>query len=336
MSESRLPLDLPGVDETTELVYLTILMGGRTASHEIADRFQLDPQHALDRLEALRSVGLVTRLEGPEPEYAAVDPRFGVRALAEQLTDQAARLRDAIPVLVEQFEASTPQPDGSPQTIVVTDADAVAAWYARLQHQAEGEFLAFDRPPYVAASFDPFQATVLARGVVWRAIYTIDSFDEGATWEEVEQLAEQGEDARITADLPVKLVVVDGETALVSLTLEPGRVDALVTTAQPLVAALRALFEFEWSRAVPLPEALAQGAAAESRRRFPAAKGREPSVEERAILTLMAVGMKDDAIARQLGISARTLRRRSQELLAELGAGNRFQAGIEAARRGWL
>jgi len=50
----------------------------------------------------------------------------------------------------------------------------------------------------------------------------------------------------------------------------------------------------------------------------------------------MAVGMKDEAIARQLGMSPRTLRRRSQELLAELGAGNRFQAGVEAARRGWI
>ena len=54
------------------------------------------------------------------------------------------------------------------------------------------------------------------------------------------------------------------------------------------------------------------------------------------MLTLMAVGMKDDAIARQLGISPRTLRRRSQELLVELAAGNRFQAGVEAARRGWI
>ncbi len=54
------------------------------------------------------------------------------------------------------------------------------------------------------------------------------------------------------------------------------------------------------------------------------------------VLALMAVGMKDEAIARQLGMSPRTLRRRSQELLAELGAGNRFQAGVEAARRGWI
>ncbi len=46
--------------------------------------------------------------------------------------------------------------------------------------------------------------------------------------------------------------------------------------------------------------------------------------------------MKDEAAARHLGISVRSLRRRSHDLLVELGADNRFQAGVEAARRGWV
>jgi len=63
---------------------------------------------------------------------------------------------------------------------------------------------------------------------------------------------------------------------------------------------------------------------------------RAPTPEEHAMLTLIGAGLKDEVIARQLGMSARTLRRRSQDLMAELGAANRFQAGAEAARRGWL
>ncbi|WAC51253.1 hypothetical protein [Frigoribacterium sp. SL97] len=41
-------------------------------------------------------------------------------------------------------------------------------------------------------------------------------------------------------------------------------------------------------------------------------------------------------IAGQLGISSRTLRRRLHALFDELGASNRFHAGVEAARRGWV
>jgi DNA-binding NarL/FixJ family response regulator len=46
--------------------------------------------------------------------------------------------------------------------------------------------------------------------------------------------------------------------------------------------------------------------------------------------------MKDDVIARQLGISERTVRRRVADLAARLGAASRFQIGAQAARRGWV
>jgi DNA-binding NarL/FixJ family response regulator/predicted transcriptional regulator len=329
------PLDLPGVDPLGERAYLAVLAAGRAPVPELAARIGLEQSEATALLEALRSAGLVTRLESATPEYSAVDPRVAVRALVDGLVDRSERLRSAIPTLAEQFEAGVDEAADAGLGDIVTDPDAVAAWYARLQHQAQREFLAFDRPPYVGASFDPFESAVLARGVRWRAVYTVASFDEGATWAEVEELAAQGEEARITDDLPVKLVVVDGHTALVSLTLEPGRVAALVTTAPPLVDALRRLFLHEWERATPLPDA-APLAAEGGGRRFPAARGRQPTPDERAMIALMSVGMKDDGIARRLGISTRTLRRRSQELLVELGAGNRFQAGVEAARRGWV
>ena len=48
------------------------------------------------------------------------------------------------------------------------------------------------------------------------------------------------------------------------------------------------------------------------------------------------VGLTDDAIAAHLGSSARTIRRRVAALMRETSARTRFQAGVEAVRRGWL
>ena len=42
------------------------------------------------------------------------------------------------------------------------------------------------------------------------------------------------------------------------------------------------------------------------------------------------------AVARNLGLSLRTVRRRIAALMNDLGVDTRFQAGVEAARRGWL
>ncbi len=54
------------------------------------------------------------------------------------------------------------------------------------------------------------------------------------------------------------------------------------------------------------------------------------------ILALLVAGAKDEVIARQLGIGVRTLRRRMQHLMTALDAETRFQAGIQASRRGWV
>ena len=60
----------------------------------------------------------------------------------------------------------------------------------------------------------------------------------------------------------------------------------------------------------------------------------ELDAEDRRLLTLLSAGLKDDAIARQLGTSPRSLRRRLRHLLDELNAETRFQAGAQASRRG--
>ena len=57
---------------------------------------------------------------------------------------------------------------------------------------------------------------------------------------------------------------------------------------------------------------------------------------DREILALMAAGLKDSAVAHQLGLAPRTLRRRIARLMALLHVQTRFQAGLEACRRGWL
>lgn len=58
------------------------------------------------------------------------------------------------------------------------------------------------------------------------------------------------------------------------------------------------------------------------------------SPSEQETLELRCTGMKDEAIARHLGISPRTLNRRILRLMTVLGVSSRFQAGIQAARLG--
>ncbi|MEH0400464.1 helix-turn-helix transcriptional regulator [Streptomyces sp. B21-088] len=61
-----------------------------------------------------------------------------------------------------------------------------------------------------------------------------------------------------------------------------------------------------------------------------------PNGKERALLRLVAEGCTDAAAAGQLHVSHRTARRMMAVLMERLGARSRFEAGVKAARRGWL
>lgn len=347
MSDDVPLLAVAGLPELTESVYLFVVHRGRTSPADVGERFDVDAGAATRLLEDLRDVGLVARSNGMDAAYAAVDPRYALTAVTDRLTDQVRRIRDQIPRLADQFQQSVADESGTGRTRLIGDAGAVAGWYVRLQHQAQEELVIFDRPPYVSGPLEPLEAVIIGRGVSWRAVYTADSFSREGSWEETARLAEQGEQARIVPALPLKLVISDRKIALVSLNLDGISHDALVTESAPLVELLCQVFEGYWSRALPLtaasggtPESLRAalsrvepGPAVPSVR---SSSSREATAEEQSILALVGAGLTDEAIAARLGLSVRSLRRRSQKLMADLGAANRFQAGVEAARRGWV
>lgn len=58
------------------------------------------------------------------------------------------------------------------------------------------------------------------------------------------------------------------------------------------------------------------------------------SDREVELIMLLQVGYTDDAAARRLGVSPRTVRRMTADLMQRLGARSRFEAGIKVAQLG--
>jgi DNA-binding NarL/FixJ family response regulator len=177
-----------------------------------------------------------------------------------------------------------------------------------------------DRPPYALAATNPVEPSALRRGVRWRAVYAPEALELPGALDEIHHLVSLGEQARVAGGIPVKLAIADNEAALVSVSLKQATVAAALVSSSTLLDALIQLFEFTWEHAAPL------GGDLES----------PVGEDDRKLLALLLAGLKDDAIARQLGLSTRTMRRRMKHLLDQLGADNRFQAGAQAARRSWI
>lgn len=165
--------------------------------------------------------------------------------------------------------------------------------------------------------------------MVCRAIYDRQALHRSpGAIETILRYVAAGEQARVTTSLPLKLATFDRRVAFVPHSLEQRDVaGAIVVHPCSLLDLLLYVFDRLWQPATPLTP---DGAGLSEP--DPA----DPSTEARRLLPLLASGMTDEAISRHVGWSYRTTRRRLAALLDALGADTRFQAGLFAARRGWL
>ncbi len=165
---------------------------------------------------------------------------------------------------------------------------------------------------------------VLARGAAVRAVYQTATLRHSHTRSDLGNQAALGVQVRTAQLLPLRLVLVD---ELVAVMFVPASPTALVVRNGPLIAVLRDVFEHVWTTSDPPPTSTHQIADDALAR---------PIGQQLEILRLLAAGMTDEAIARKIGVSTRTIRRQTSEIMDQLDAGSRFQAGILASRLGWV
>ncbi|MFD4377440.1 LuxR C-terminal-related transcriptional regulator [Streptomyces sp. NPDC058486] len=214
---------------------------------------------------------------------------------------------------------------------VVTGAEGIAERYEALQRSARREILALSAGPVVAVSAadNSGQREAMRAGVRYRVVYDRDALalTEGDTPPLLEHWASLGEEMRVAFGLPLKLVLVDRERALV-VPLAGGEGGgepyATVLRSRPLLDALGWIFDRVWDSALPVPVAIA------------AVVDGPLTAEDRRLLTLLLNGYTDQAIGSQLGVSERTVQRRVRRLLALAGARSRLQLGWHAAHHHWL
>jgi len=242
-----------------------------------------------------------------------------VQSRAEQLESARALLPS---LHVDHLSASAPT--GQPVPVEVLEDGDVAQVVRGLAVSSSGDLLWLRPDPSRITPgnrLDDWVVDLLRSGRGSRAIYPVAALEESAGM--IRARAEAGERVRVLPAVPTRLAVVGRTAALVSERFGVNDGRRLILRQPALVAAVTLMFEGLWDKALPVP----------------ALEGR-PTDEgpggTRLLLQQLAGGAKDEQIARALGLSVRTVRRRVAELLDELGAASRFQAGAEAVRRGWL
>lgn len=321
-------LDFLGLDQKTAAVYEVLLVADAGPA-EVALTTGLPDSDVHAALCALAGLGLIRGPVSCSGNWRAVRPDLAFAALAHEHEAEVARKHS-------QLAAAA--------------AAATTAWSARPQHSADSfEQLADWRDALAEAgrlaarsasecslvtppdhkvvtalrSGPPVLEAAAGRGVLVRVLFHDSTRSDRAASAAAQRLALAGAQVRTAPIPPLPLVICDRQVALIPA--GQGRREAALIIREPaIVAALQTIFDNGWDAAIPL------GA------RTTPDGPTGPTPAERALLTLLAAGLTDEAAAKRLHVSERTAQRHLKNAMTKLQATSRFQAGHNAAERGWL
>ncbi|MFD9941237.1 helix-turn-helix domain-containing protein [Nonomuraea sp. NPDC059023] len=323
-SDLRHQLLLLGLRAETAQVYERLLWVQQASEGELAAALRMRHEAVRVALKDLIAWGLVARhdIHGADRVVRAVVPETGLEALVHRHQADLEQARIAVSQAFETHRRSARKADVESPVEVVTGA-AVKVRIRQLVNSARHEIRRLDRPPHLFGAANRTEIEQLGRGMHYRVVYSRECLElSGYLEDNVNPCMEAGEQARVTAVLPVNMTILDNDLAWLARPAEGPAAALTIVYAGGLLEALVGLFEMCWTTSVPLH--LADGGSGSI------------NPADRKLLVLLNAGVSDNRAAETLGLSRRTFYRRLEQLMARTATTSRFQLAAAAAHRGWL
>jgi DNA-binding CsgD family transcriptional regulator len=350
-------LEVLGLEPVAESIYAVLLDRPGFGVAELVDHLGLSELEVRAGLDELADLTLLRPSREIPGRLRAVSPEVGVelflRRQEEELARRAHELaanKAAAALLVAQYAEVAPDAntDRAEQLLGI---DAIQGRLEVLARRMEQECLSvMPGGGQSQASLDasrPLDADAMRRGVAMLTLYQDSVRNDPATYAYARWMTDEGGQVRTAPLLPPRMLIIDRKIAVVPIDLDNTKRGALVTREPAIVASLVAVYQQAWDTAVPLGadrdrdrrdrargQGGGQGEGDGAGRDQEFGEGLSPG--ERELLLLLSKGMTDEAAAKRLGVSLRTVRRQMAALTERLGASSRFEAGLKAAQRGWL
>ncbi|NTW39152.1 MAG: helix-turn-helix transcriptional regulator [Cellulomonadaceae bacterium] len=314
----------------TDAVYLRMLASPDMAVEDIARDIGVDADSIRASLDELAQASLVEVMRGETPHVRPISPDIAVAALLarEQATiAQRSQQVEAGRIALAQLLATQRKLQQSPEMTVLPTVEEVRDRLGALMLECTEEVATLSpvskpSPRSIEAS-RAVDLEALERGLRLRIVHLESIRNDPASWDHLAWQRDQGIEVRLAPVVPVRLILLDASHALVPLQRVERGAGAVLLSSPGVITALRALFDQVWRTARPMGAKHTRDADGLSR-------------QEHALMVLWAKGATDEAASRQLGVSVRTIRRLSANLMERLHAVSRFQAGARAFELGWL
>lgn len=322
-----------GISIETEQLYFMLVKHPGMSIEEAAARLDWHETETTKQVDELAELSLLWPSRGDSSGLHPVEPEIGLDMLiAREHAALAARTqvlqecKVAARVLVAEYSS---RPGAAPLDVEQVDGTGkIHDRLVRLVREAKSSIMVFAPGgpliPETAVADRGIGEEILSRGIRVQSVQLDSVRNNRARISQMQRLLDKGMEIRTVPVLSLRGVIVDGEKALLSQHMEDRGEDVgVVLSGSSVVASIAPVFEQVWLSAVPF-SLRGQG------------HGSQLTNTEGALLQLLQEGYTDAQAARRLAVSTRTVGRIVADLMTQLGASSRFQAGVLARRRGWL
>jgi DNA-binding CsgD family transcriptional regulator/sugar-specific transcriptional regulator TrmB len=315
------PIGLSALDER---LYEAIIDHRGLPLVELAQTSGLSERQAARSVRVLEANGLVSRSPTRPPRFLAAPPELAIKVLVLRHQEELERTRLAVRHFDDRFRRASSTSAVEVVEILV-GREAQVQRVKQLFTHVQKQLLIFDKEPYVIdnAENQDLEVELLRRGLEVRGIYDEEVLKRPGSADHLVRMRDAGEHARVMRGVPMKLLIADGELALVPLSLDAPGGAVVVVHRSALLDALITLFETLWDRAAPLDHATGTSSVGVS--------GPGSSATDQRILMLLSAGMTEQSIAMNLGLNERTIGRHIERMMIKYGVQTRFQLGQKLA-----
>ncbi|MFF4791163.1 helix-turn-helix domain-containing protein [Streptomyces sp. NPDC001276] len=196
--------------------YRSLVRVPEATPSQLASRLGLSGREAARLLDTLEAKGLVSRAEGSAHRFRASPPDLALGPLLLSRQQELQAAQSVMAELTEEYHSEARRRSSGEAVETVTGAQAMARTFDQLQRGARDEILALCKPPNMAVPSrgNDTQLEVLASGVTYRAVYEPSALEVPPDVYRIREFVESGEQARVAAEVPVKMVVADRQLAM--------------------------------------------------------------------------------------------------------------------------
>jgi DNA-binding CsgD family transcriptional regulator/sugar-specific transcriptional regulator TrmB len=320
-----------GISPAAESIWRLLLEVPDSDVDYLAQQLGIPKPEVERAIQILIDAHLVRSAGGSVSGIVAIDPAIAIhshivreeRQLSQRL-EELATLRIAIPELASDFaHARSSAAAQAGFEVIVAEQDVIRQIYlASEMTTAECRSIYYASTMSAYRRGQPTFAQMLKRGVRCRSIIGSFELNNADFYAELELGLDRGEVFRALPEVPTRLLTFDRALAVLPVDASDLRRGAIFVRAPTMIDMLTLLFDHMWSIADPVFTASDDPLA--------------PTGRCARTLELIAIGTKDERIARTLGVGVRTVRRDVADLKAMLGVASRTEVIATAIRKGWL